>query len=304
MDLSILIPARNEMFLRETVDDILRNIRGETEIIICADGAWPSPPLEDHPRVTIVYVPVAIGQRAGQNLCARLSKAKYVMKLDAHCSFKEGFDVEMFKAFDELEAGGETHITMVPVMKNLHVFDWKCTKCGCKIYQDKPVLCPDCGSTKMMRKMLWRAKRSPNSTSYRFDKELGFKYFTAYKERQVGDLVETMSLQGSCFMARRENYWKYELCDEFWGSWGGQGSEVALKTWLSGGRVICNKRTWYAHLFRTKPGFSHPYPNPGKEQQRAKSTLREVFLNDRWPKAVKKLSWLVDKFEPVPDWHN
>lgn len=300
MDLSILIPARNEEFLKNTVEDILKNMRGDTEIIVCLDGQWANPPLEDNDRVTILYVPEAVGQRAGQNRCARLSTAKYVMKVDAHCSFDEGFDVKMLEAFEEL---GEDNITMVPVMRNLHVFDWKCPKCGKKVYQDVPPVCPNCGSA-MEKKILWRAKPSPNSTSYRFNKELEFKYFGDYKKKQVGDLVESMSLQGSCFMCTRENYWKNELCDESWGSWGGQGAEVAIKTWLSGGRVICNKRTWYAHLFRTKPGFSHPYPNPAKEQQHAKGQLREIFLSDSWPKAVHKLEWLVEKFKPVPDWHD
>ena len=153
----------------------------------------------------------------------------------------------------------------------------------------------------MKRKMLWRAKRSPNSTSYRFNSQLEFKYFGEYKKKQEGDLVETMSLQGSCFMTTRENYWKYELCDESWGSWGGQGSEVAIKTHTSGGKVICNKRTWYAHMFRTKPGFSHPYSNPAREQLKAKNKLRDTFLNNKWEKQVRPLSWLIEKFSP-PDW--
>jgi len=301
--LSILVPARNEIFLKNTVDDILDKIQGDTEVIARLDGAWANPPIEDNDRVKLIYSSKAIGQRAAQNECARLSRAKYVMKVDAHCAFKRGFDVEMFKAFDELN---EDNITMVPIMKNLWAFDWKCHKCGKRWYQDKSSdKCQDskCDGTDIRRKIKWQAKPSPNSTSYRFNKQLEFKYFGEYKKKQKGDLVETMSLQGSCFMATRENYWKNELCDESYGSWGGQGAEVAIKTWLSGGRVICNKRTWYAHMFRTKPNFSFPYPNPGKEQKNAKDTLRKTFLTDSWPKAVRKLDWVVEKFAPVPDWH-
>ena len=32
------------------------------------------------------------------------------------------------------------------------------------------------------------------------------------------------------------------------GNWGNQGIEVALKTWLSGGGVLVNHNTWYAHV--------------------------------------------------------
>jgi len=296
-DLSFIIPARNEEFLKNTVEDILKNKRGATEVIVGLDGAWSDPPLEDHPDVNIIYYPKSIGQRAMMNRCVRLSRARYVCKVDAHCSFDEGWDVKMIDAFNEL---GEDDITMVSVMRNLWAFDWKCYKCGKRVYQDKDSICPVCG-TQMKKKMLWRAKRSPNSTSYRFNNQLEFKYFGEYKEKQKGDLVESMSLQGSCFMATRENYWEKELCDESWGSWGGQGAEVAIKTWLSGGRVICNKRTWYAHMFRTKPNFSFPYANPAREQLKAKNKLRDTFLNNKWEKQVRPLSWLIEKFSP-PDW--
>ena len=296
VSLSIIIPSRSEEFLKNTVEDILKNKRGDTEIIVGLDGEWSNPPLEDHPDVNIIYYPKSIGQRAMMNRCAKLSSARYVMKVDAHCSFDEGFDVKMMDAFKET---GD-NVTMVSVMKNLHAFDWKCYKCGKRVYQDKDSVCPVCG-TQMKKKMLWRAKRSPNSTSYRFNNQLEFKYFGEYKEKQKGDLVESMSLQGSCFMATRENYWEKELCDESWGSWGGQGAEVSIKTWLSGGRVICNKRTWYAHLFRTKPNFSFPYANPAREQLKAKNALRDTFFNSKFDKQIYPLSWLIEKFSP-PDW--
>ena len=44
-DLSILIPARNEMFLARTIEDILTNIEGNTEIIAILDGCWADPPI-------------------------------------------------------------------------------------------------------------------------------------------------------------------------------------------------------------------------------------------------------------------
>lgn len=295
-DLSILIPSRNEVFLRRTIEDILEHSGANTEVIAVLDGAWADPPIPDHDRVTLIYHPESIGQRAATNEAAKLSNAKYVMKVDAHCSFDQGFDVKMMDAMQD-------DWTMVPVMKNLHAFDWVCKKCGDRRYQGPdPTSCPKCDGVEFERDVVWRAKPSPNSTSYRFDRDLRFKYFGEYKKRQEGDLVDTMSLQGSCFMATREKYWELGLCDESWGSWGQQGTEVSLKTHLSGGRVICNRLTWYAHLFRTQPGFSWPYPAPGKSQQKARQICQDIFLNDRWPKATHKLQWLIDKFSPVPDW--
>src|SRR3989338_4135192 len=114
-DLSILIPSRNEMFISRTIEDILANIEADTEIIVVLDGAWADPPIPQNDRVNVIYVPQSIGQRAATNLAAKLSKAKYVMKLDAHCSFDKGFDTKMLEAF---KLTGD-NVTMVPVMRNL-----------------------------------------------------------------------------------------------------------------------------------------------------------------------------------------
>ena len=65
--LSIVIPARNEQFLAQTIQNILENIRGETEIIAVLDGKWAEPQVPDDPRVTLVYHPQSVGQRAAIN---------------------------------------------------------------------------------------------------------------------------------------------------------------------------------------------------------------------------------------------
>lgn len=298
-DLSVLIPARNEMFLKNTVEDILRNSEADTEVLVGLDGKWADPPIKDDDNVKILYYPESIGQRAMTNRLAKLSRAKYVMKCDAHCAFDKGFDRKMIEDMQD-------DWTMVPIMKNLHVFDWVCEKCGERWYMGPvPEKCKneECDSAEFRREIVWKPKPSPNSTSYRFNTDLRFKYFGEYKSEQEGHLAETMSLQGSCFLATREKYWELKLCDEDWGSWGQQGTEVALKTWLSGGRVVCNKRTWYAHMFRTREGFTWPYPAPGKSQQKAIKICKNMFLNNKWDKQVRPLSWLIEKFKPVPVWH-
>ena len=291
-DLSILIPARNEMWLSRTVQDILEHAEGDTEIIVILDGAPADPPIPQNDRVTVIYHPESIGQRAATNEAARIARGKYLMKVDAHCAFDQGFDVKMM-------ADMQPDWTMVPVMRNLHVFDWVCPD-GHRRYQGPSGPCKECGKP-TERDVVWIAKESPRSTSYRFDNTLHFQYWGEYKKKQIGDLVETMSLQGSCFMVTKEKYFELELCDENHGSWGQQGVEVACKTWLSGGRVIVNKKTWYAHLFRTQGGdFGFPYPNPGISKARQYS--RDLWIGNKWDKAVHPLSWLIDKFAPVPDW--
>ena len=297
-DLSILIPSRNEEFLSRTIEDIVSNIEADTEVIVVLDGAWTDPPIAQHPRVNIVYLPVSIGQRAATNLACRLSKAKYVMKVDAHCSFDKGFDRKLIEDMQD-------NWTMVPVMRNLHCFDWVC-KCGFTHYQDKGSMCPEC-KQEMTKKMVWEPRRGTRNYSYCFDTEPHFQYFSAYRNTEafkdgtkIG-LTESMSLQGSCFMMTREKYWELNICDESWGSWGSQGIEVACKTWLSGGKVMCNHKTWYTHMFRTKQvnDFGFPYPQSGKQIDTAKKTARDLFFNNKWDKAIHPLSWLIERFLPI-----
>ena len=307
-DLSILIPARNEMFLTRTIEDILKNIEADTEVIAILDGDWAEPPIPQNDKVNVIKLSKSIGQRAATNMAARLSKAKYVMKIDAHCSFDKGFDRKMIEAF---KIAGD-NVTMVPIMRNLWAFDWKCYHCGWKKYQGPtPKKCGACGkSDKIRRKMLWIGKHNPQSTSYCFDSTPHFQYFEDWKHREPymkdkkeKGLTETMSLQGSCWMLTREKYWELDICDEKFGSWGSQGIEVACKTWLSGGKVLCNHNTWYAHMFRTQGGdFSFPYPMSNRDQEKAKAYARNLFFNNNWSKQVHPLSWLLEKFWPVKGW--
>lgn len=311
-DLSILIPARNEMFISRTVQDILENKRGKTEVIVGLDGEWAEPGIPDHQDVRIVYVSESIGQRAMTNKLARLSSAKYVAKTDAHCSFDKGFDVKLMEA-----AKGHDDWTLVPVMRNLWAFDWKCMDCGKKYYQgptpgtSKGVeKCEDCGKLNFKRKMVWYGKPSPQSRSYCFDSEPHFQYFKEYEKRdeykqklEKDGITETMSLQGSFFMLTRDKYWELSICDEQFGSWGSQGIEVAVKTWLSGGCVVVVHNTWYAHMFRTQGGdFTFPYQQQQSKVNTAKATAKTLFFENKWSIQKKPLSWLVEKFWPVPGW--
>jgi len=110
-------------------------------------------------------------------------------------------------------------------------------------------------------------------------------------------------------MLKRDRFWELGGCDEAHGSWGQFGTEWACKTWLSGGRLITSKRTWFAHMFRTGNfrgsgwlGGSFPYPISGDAQEYAKRYSRDLWLNNKWPGAKHKLSWLIKKFWPVPGW--
>ena len=310
-DLAVIIPGRNEEFISKTVEGVLKAKRGNTEVIAGLDETWANPPLEDHPDLTIIHYSESIGQRAMGNRCVSLTKARLIMKLDAHSIVSEGFDIELLKGFEKLGKD----VVQVPVLYNLHAFDRVCPKCKHRIYQGpEPINCEKCGTT-MTREMIWKPRFNRKSEFYRFDTTLHFQYNGIRKKKVSNDEIypETMSIQGSCFVVSREKYWEWNLGDENYGSWGNQGSQVACSAWLSGGRVVTNRKCWYSHMFRTQGGsFGFPYPQSGRQVENARKYSRKLFIENTWSKQIYPLSWLIEKFRPlnngakngVPDLHD
>jgi hypothetical protein len=300
-ELSVIIPARNEMFLQRTVDSVLEARRGDTEVVVFADESWPiAPGLKSHPDVTLInYSKTVIGQRAAINIAARLSRAKYIMKLDGHCRMDEGFDVK-------LAADCEYEDVIVPRLYNLWAFDWKCKRCGLRTYQGpKPTVCSACTKeTEHIMRMVWEPRWNRMTDSMRFDSDLHFQYWRDFSKRPEGqpEIAPTMSLLGACWFLHRQRYWDLDGSDEAHGSWGQQGTEIACKAQLSGGRLLVNKKTWYSHVFRTQPGFQFPYAISHQQTERAREYSKKFWREGRWSKAVMPLSALVQSYWPVPGW--
>lgn len=302
-DLSVIIPGRNEMFFRQTVENVLANLRADTEVIAVCDASWPDPPLADHPRVTVLHYTESIGQRTATNIGAVVSRAKYIMKLDAHCSVDEGFDVKLMEDC-------QPDWTMIPTLYKLHAFDWECKGCGHRTYQgSRPVKCENCGGTESVMQVVWDRKDEP-TYSWRFDNTLHFQYWKEHHKRpewKNKDLIETMSCNGPGFFMERQRFLDLGGVDEGHGSWGQYGTELACKAWLSGGKMMTTRKTWFAHLFRTgnfrvNGESSFPYPLSGEAQEYAKQYSRDLWFNNRWPLQVHPLSWLVERFWPVKGW--
>lgn len=81
MDIQVIIPWRNEPLIDKTVKDILDH--SESDIIVS--------PIQDKGR----------GQRAITRETVERSKAKYIIKTDAHCSFSQGFDTTLLDLMDD-----------------------------------------------------------------------------------------------------------------------------------------------------------------------------------------------------------
>lgn len=275
--LSVIIPARNEIYLERTIRNVLDNAQGTIEIIAELDGYIPEPQINlNDSRVTFIHHKDPIGQRACINHAVSIAKGEYIMKLDAHCAVAPGFDIELAKDCDP-------SWTVVPRMYNLDISTWtpKLHKLTDYMYITSPT-----HSEKPFRAMYYEGD------DYR-----------AWHAR-AAEIDDTMCCMGPGWFMHRSRFLSQGGCDESHeGGWGQQGIEVSLKAWLSGGSLKVNKRTWFAHWFRggsSGPGF--PYPLSGGQVDRVRNYSKDLWLGDKWPLATRKLAWLIDKFNP-PSWN-
>lgn len=270
--LSVIIPARNEKYLEHTIRNVLKNARGDIEILVMLDGWIPEPQINvGDDRVIFHHFPTSIGQRQVINEGARRAKGEFVMKLDAHCAVDEGFDVKLAKDC-------EYEWTVIPRMYNLDIntFLPKRHKLTDYMY-----------------------------IGLRENGELRAEYYSGEEHKRQHKnktkIDDIMCCMGPCFFMHKKRFWELGGCDETHGGWGQQGIEVACKAWLSGGALKVNKNTWFAHWFRGGQAGGFPYPISSRVIDVARKYSKDLWLNDKWPGQTRKFKWLVEKFQP-PGW--
>ena len=277
--LSVVIPSRNELFLPQTVNDLLTKASGEIEVIAVLDGYWPDPQIPDHKNLIIIHRGQARGMRNAINSAAGIASGKYLMKCDGHCMFAEGFD-------EVLKADCDDNWVVIPRRKRLDAENW----CVADDHR-KPI-------------------------DYEF---LGYPY---RKEGHVGihgtvwgkrteermnkpeyDIDDNMAFQGSCWFTTKDHFWNRieGLQEEGYGTFIGEPQEIGMKTWLGGGRLIVNKKTWYAHLHKGKR-YGRGYFMNRNETSAGNLYSCHYWMENKWEKRKHDISWLIEKFWPVPGW--
>lgn len=208
--LSVIIPSRKETFLDRTIQDIQKKFKGNYEIIVVLDGGWAEP----LKGVKYIYNEQAKGMRTAINQGAAMAKGKYIMKLDAHCMVDEGID-------EKLKTVHQVTWVQIPRRKRYDPEKWELT---------------DLDSPDIDYMMVRNFKGHKDNDKNR-DLEL--------KKKLIDDIEV---FQGSCYFMTKDLFNKLGLLDDVnFGKMGSEALEIALKCRHSGGRVIVNKNTWYAH---------------------------------------------------------
>lgn len=284
-NLSIIIPSRSDEFLQKTIDDLLAKAEGDIEIVVVLDGYWPDTPIKENTKVIVLHHGSkhnSVGMRDSINSGVAISSGKYIMKIDEHCMVDQGYDVKLSKDCKD-------NWVVIPRRYRLDAENWK-------VLED--------GRPPVDHMFIAYPYERPN------DKTCGL-HGDIWKEKQANskeDIEDLMTFQGSCyFMSRKHWDWLGGLDSKEYGPFTQEAQEIGNKTWLGGGRMIVNKKTWYAHYHKGTKGKGYGFSNAQYDAHMRGTEKGRLFcidhwVNNKWDKRIHDWKWLIEKFWPVPTW--
>jgi len=284
IDLSVCIPSRNDgksaNFLNKTIKGVLENAGCSVEVIVNVDQAWPDELIEDE-RVHYIHPSSPVGLRQGVNNCVAIAKGKYILKCDDHVAFGENFGKIL------IENQAEDNWVTIPRRYALDPINWKREERTDNkypidyMYLDFP------------------RKGKPHD-----DGMHGVEWRQRREDRKDILIDDTPSMQGSCYFMTKNHFdnFLHGLDQTNYGHFAQETQEISLKTYLGGGSVKVNKKTWYAHLHKGKT-YGRMYKLDDADHVRGANWSAEHWLNNREPGMIHKFEWFInEKFPNMPSW--
>jgi len=227
-------------------------------------------------EIEILAIEGTAGMRQAINEGLAKAKGEWIIKVDAHCLFGKGYDRILTEDCQE---------------------NWLVTPRRCPLRPENWTLADD-------------SYVDYHYLTYPVPTGWGKGIFpVAWKEKKNDILIDdVMTMQGSFYLVNRKYFMEHVgfLDYERYGSFTGEPLEVGLKYWLGGGEMKVNKKTWYAHLFKSRRFYG---ANPGLLSAKKKIHNRaqhewgaKHWINNEEPNMIHPFSWLVEKFWPLPGW--
>ena len=279
---SIVIPSRREQFLPQTVADIFSKATNDVEVIAVLEGYWPVPILPDDPRLTLIHFSEPRGMRNAINAAVSIARGGYILKCDAHVMFAEGFD-------EALAANCDDDWVVIPRRHRLDAENWCLQDVGKPPIDYEYLSFPD----------------DPNDFGGPgLNGRVWTERILARLDKPEYEIDENLSAQGSAWFMKRDYFYRLELMDEKnYGTFWNEMQELGFKAWLSGGKVMTNKKTWYAHLHKGRK-YSRGYHLDSKQLTKGATYTKRWITNSAWDKQTLPFEWLIDRFWPLPGWPN
>lgn len=261
---SIIIPAKNEKYLDVTIRDLKAKAKGPIEIIVVLDGV-------DTNRldgVTYIYYKESIGMKEAINSGVSAAQGEYIMKIDAHCIVDEGFDLKLIKDHQD-------NWIQIPRRYKLDEATWTVDRSKFTDYEY----------------WIWPGRYNPIALH-------GFRWPERAEVRANIMIDDTLTFQGSFWLMTRKHWDRNKfMTDPGYGTLSAQeATYLGNATWLSGGRVVVNKNTWYAHLH--KPKGTRGYHMDMAAQRDCYRYSYDHWVNKNKDGFIK----LIEHFWPVPGW--
>lgn len=279
---SIIMPARKEPYIRETLNDIMSRAVGDIEVILVIDGEMPDYELPDDKRIRVYHNAKVQGLRPCLNAAVSVARGKYLLKVDAHCTIGEEWD-------KILKADCEDNWIVIPRRYWFDAPTWS--------IKDMPFV--DAMHYPYPYQPVYRPRLTGRPWPERAEE---------YKDI---DIYEDMSYQGSMWFMQRKHWNRIGGMPhtDGYGTFGEEPQEVGFKTQLGSweGKIMRNKNTWYAHW--SKPSAHWHQEALAKygrisieEFHMANTWCFYYWWNNKWEDRAHDFEWLIDKFWPLPKW--
>ena len=268
--LTLIIPSKTEKYFKRTIEEALEKATGKLEIFAVTDGYEEEDKVID-PRVIYLALEPSKGnqKRHGINKAESLCHGQYLMTLDAHCMLSRGFDEQLIKDH-------QPNWVQIPRRLRLDAENWKVEE------DDRPPIDYE----------YWKWQDFKKGGLH------GYKWDARTIERKDIPVDETLHFQGSCYFMTREYFHELGLMQtEGFGGFTQEAEEIALKAWLSGGKVMVNKNCWYAHLHKGKK-YGRMYDLNWEEKKAGDAYSFNFFVHENKEAFVA----LTKRFMPLPNW--
>src|SRR3990167_1443774 len=237
MILSVVVPDYKDPLLYKTIDSLLDNseLGDNLEVIAVLDGCWTETPFREDERIKVVHLVKNRGMRGAINAGVSVAKGDFIMRTDEHCMFAKGYDRILVEDC-------QPNWIVTPRRYFLDVVKWE--------VMDIPYI--DYAKLKIVKTGMHKDFEDET-------KEVMGEKFSGVEwdrpDRKDILIDETFAMQGSCWFMPHK-WWDTvigELQTEGYGPLYQDSHEMVFKTWEAGGKLMVNKKTWYAHKHRSFP---------------------------------------------------
>lgn len=273
MATTVIIPSKTEKFLEQTTRSVLEKAKGDVECIVVLEGYdLPENEIVKDLRVTYIRRPYSkeLTKRQAINCAVEQAKYEHIMALDAHCLLDEGYD-------EKLEKDCQENWVVIPRRERLDAEEWKIFR-GLN-NESEPI---------DYEYYMWQYVKKGELHGWKWDQRT--------IDRKDIMIDDTLAFQGSCWFLHKDWFDKIGLMQiEGYTGWGQESEEITLKTRLNGGKVMTDKNTWYAHLYKGAK-YGRMYKVPPGAIHAADHYHFDLFANQNRKLFIE----LINSFMPIP----